>query len=69
MYIVREDILTSDISGMMICEDILTTKGGKTSHASVVAKKMNKFCIIDTNYARDLYNFKTNRKKLDLCLP
>lgn len=46
MILVRDSISASDISGITFCEGILTTKGGKTSHAAVVARQMNKVCIV-----------------------
>ena len=31
---------------MAVCQGILTRTGGKTSHAAVVARQMNKVCIV-----------------------
>ena len=44
--LVREDTSTSDISGMNLAAGILTRLGGKTSHAAVVARQMDKVCIV-----------------------
>ena len=44
--LVRRDILTEDIRGMASCAGILTSSGGRTSHAAVVARQMNKVCIV-----------------------
>jgi pyruvate, orthophosphate dikinase len=44
--LVRHDISTDDIAGLMAAAGILTTSGGRTSHAAVVARQMNKVCIV-----------------------
>ncbi len=46
VILVREDTSTSDIAGMAICNGILTSIGGRTSHAAVVARQLNKVCIV-----------------------
>jgi pyruvate,orthophosphate dikinase len=46
VILVREDTSTADISGMAICNGILTVVGGRTSHAAVVARQLNKVCIV-----------------------
>jgi pyruvate,orthophosphate dikinase len=43
---VRHDIATDDLPGLAVAEGILTTLGGRTSHAAVVARQMNKVCIV-----------------------
>ena len=35
-----------DVAGLAASEGILTTLGGRTSHAAVVARQMNKVCIV-----------------------
>jgi len=46
VILVREDTSTADIAGMAICSGVLTTMGGRTSHAAVVARQLNKVCIV-----------------------
>ncbi|QEX21310.1 pyruvate, phosphate dikinase [Hypericibacter adhaerens] len=44
--LVREDTVTADIAGMAVAAGILTARGGRTSHASVVARQLNKVCLV-----------------------
>lgn len=44
--LVRDETSPEDISGMFTSVGILTTKGGMTSHAAVVARGMGKPCIV-----------------------
>ena len=44
--LIRTEISTDDISGMDVSEGILTRVGGKTSHAALVSRQMNKVCIV-----------------------
>ncbi len=44
--LVRIETSPEDISGMHSAEGILTARGGMTSHAAVVARGMNKPCIV-----------------------
>ncbi len=44
--LVREEANPSDFPGMVAAEGILTTKGGSTSHAAVVARGMGKPCVV-----------------------
>ncbi len=44
--LVREDISTADIAGLAACAGVLTARGGRTSHAAVVARQLNKVCIV-----------------------
>lgn len=46
VVLVREEISTNDINGINACTGLLTSVGGKTSHAAVVARQMNKVCIV-----------------------
>ena len=46
IILTRNQISTNDISGMAISEGILTKVGGKTSHAALVSRQMNKVCIV-----------------------
>lgn len=44
--LVREEASPSDFPGMVAAEGILTTRGGSTSHAAVVARGMGKPCVV-----------------------
>jgi pyruvate,orthophosphate dikinase len=44
--LVRMETSPEDIAGMEAAEGILTARGGMTSHAAVVARGMNKPCIV-----------------------
>ena len=45
VILVRVETSPDDISGMHVSEGILTTRGGMTSHAAVVARGMGKPCV------------------------
>ncbi len=45
VILVRVETSPDDISGMHVAEGILTTRGGMTSHAAVVARGMGKPCV------------------------
>jgi pyruvate,orthophosphate dikinase len=44
--LVRNDVATSDIAGIAVVSGMLTTSGGRTSHAAVVARQMGKVCLV-----------------------
>ncbi|HUY92523.1 MAG TPA: PEP/pyruvate-binding domain-containing protein [Pirellulales bacterium] len=44
--LVRNDITTADIAGLAASAGILTARGGRTSHAAVVARQLNKVCVV-----------------------
>jgi pyruvate,orthophosphate dikinase len=44
--LVRTEFSTDDISGLDVSEGVLTKVGGKTSHAALVSRQMNKVCIV-----------------------
>jgi pyruvate,orthophosphate dikinase len=46
IILVREETSPEDIAGMHAAVGILTTRGGMTSHAAVVARGMGKPCIV-----------------------
>lgn len=50
--LVRTETSPEDISGMEAAEGILTSRGGMTSHAAVVARGMNKPCIVGCSALR-----------------
>jgi len=43
--LVREETSPEDLAGMVAAEGILTARGGRTSHAAVVARGMGKCCV------------------------
>src|SRR5215210_4108820 len=43
--LVRRETNPDDLSGMIAAEGVLTSRGGKTSHAAVVARGMGKTCV------------------------
>ena len=45
MILVREETKPDDIHGFFAAQGILTSRGGKTSHAAVVARSMGKPCV------------------------
>ena len=46
ILLVREETSPEDIAGMEVATGIVTTRGGKTSHAAVVARGMGKPCVV-----------------------
>jgi pyruvate,orthophosphate dikinase len=59
VILVREETKPEDIHGFFASQGILTSRGGKTSHAAVVARGMGKPCVagaegieVDTNRRR-----------------
>ncbi len=46
VILVREDTKPDDVPAFFLSAGILTTRGGKTSHAAVVARGMGKPCIV-----------------------
>ncbi len=44
--LVRRTIETDDFAGMAAASGVLTAEGGPTSHAAVIARQMNKPCIV-----------------------
>src|SRR4030043_1077345 len=45
VILVREETKPEDIHGFFASQGILTSRGGKTSHAAVVARGMGKPCV------------------------
>jgi pyruvate,orthophosphate dikinase len=45
VILVRRETNPDDLNGMIAAEGILTSRGGKTSHAAVVARGMGKPCV------------------------
>ncbi|MGE0526470.1 MAG: pyruvate, phosphate dikinase [Bdellovibrionales bacterium] len=57
VILVRIETSPEDIEGMVKAQGVLTTRGGMTSHAAVVARGMGKCCVagcgdIDVSYAK-----------------
>ncbi len=46
VILVRTETSPEDIDGMKVAQAILTTRGGMTSHAAVVARGMGKCCVV-----------------------
>ena len=45
VILVRKETNPDDLNGMIAAQGILTSRGGKTSHAAVVARGMGKTCV------------------------
>lgn len=52
--LVRIDTSPEDIRGMHFANGVLTSKGGYTSHAAVIARGMGKPCVSGANFEIDL---------------
>ena len=62
VILVREETSPEDVDGMHKAEAILTSKGGMTSHAALVARGWGKCCIVgcgEVEIASDHKSFKT----------
>jgi pyruvate,orthophosphate dikinase len=46
VLLVRREMETADIAGMAKAEGVLTARGGRTSHAAVVARELGKVCLV-----------------------
>jgi pyruvate,orthophosphate dikinase len=44
--LIRTDISPADIAGLAVSTGVLTARGGRTAHAAVVARQLNKVCIV-----------------------
>jgi pyruvate,orthophosphate dikinase len=44
--LIRTDTSTADIAGLAAAAGVLTARGGRTAHAAVVARQLNKVCIV-----------------------
>ncbi len=45
VVLVRKETTPDDLEGMIAAQGVLTARGGKTSHAAVVARGMSKTCV------------------------
>jgi pyruvate,orthophosphate dikinase len=46
VILVRPDIATDDVAGLAASAGILTARGGRTSHAAVIARHLGKVCLV-----------------------
>lgn len=63
VILVREETSPEDVDGMHKSQAILTTKGGMTSHAALVARGWGKCCIVgcaDIEIHSEIKSFKAN---------
>lgn len=44
--LVRNDVDTDDVAGIAIAGGLLTASGGRTAHAAVVARQLDKVCLV-----------------------
>ncbi len=66
VILVREETSPEDVDGMHKSQAILTSKGGMTSHAALVARGWGKCCIVgcaDIEVADDNKSFKTKKRR------
>jgi pyruvate,orthophosphate dikinase len=52
VILMRQDIATDDIEGLVAAEGVLTAAGGRTSHAAVVARQFGKVCLVGCDALR-----------------
>ena len=52
VILVREETSPDDFEGMVAAEAIVTCRGGRSSHAAVVARGMGKCCVVGTKALR-----------------
>jgi len=60
VILVRQETSPEDIQGMTVADGILTSRGGQTSHAAVVARGMGKPCVVGAtdllvDYGRNVF--------------
>jgi pyruvate,orthophosphate dikinase len=46
VILVREQLATEDLPGLVAASGVLTASGGRTSHAAVVARQLGKVCLV-----------------------
>ena len=63
VILVRIETSPEDIAGMIAAQGILTTRGGMTSHAAVVARGMGKCCVAGCGEVEVDYQTETMRVK------
>ena len=67
VILVRVETTPEDIHGMHAAEGILTTRGGMTTHAAVVARGMGKPCVSGAGSLRVDYNAQTHARPATPC--
>lgn len=63
VILVRVETSPEDIAGMVAAKGILTSRGGMTSHAAVVARGMGKCCVAGCSEVEVDYNNETLKAK------
>jgi pyruvate,orthophosphate dikinase len=56
LILIRQDTVPEDIREISMADGLLTARGGQTSHASVVATRLEKTCVVG---CRDLQVFES----------
>ena len=46
LILIRQDTVPEDIREISLADGLLTSRGGQTSHASVVATRLEKTCVV-----------------------
>jgi pyruvate,orthophosphate dikinase len=46
VLLLRMDMSTDDVAGAAVAQGILTARGGRTSHAAVVARQLDRVCLV-----------------------
>jgi pyruvate,orthophosphate dikinase len=59
VILVREETKPDDVHGFFASQGILTSRGGKTSHAAVVARGQGKPCVVGAESVKIDYNKRT----------
>ncbi len=59
LILIRQDTVPEDIREISMADALLTARGGQTSHASVVATRLEKTCVVG---CRDLQVFETDQR-------
>ncbi|VAW40272.1 Pyruvate,phosphate dikinase [hydrothermal vent metagenome] len=57
LILIRQDTVPEDIREISLADGLLTSRGGQTSHASVVATRLEKTCVVG---CRDLRVYETD---------
>ena len=49
VILVRTEMATEDLAGIALANGVLSVRGGRTAHAAVVARQMDKVCLVGCN--------------------
>ena len=52
LILIRQDTVPEDIKEIAMADGLLTSRGGQTSHAAVVATRLEKTCVVGCNALR-----------------